>query len=193
MLWYDLKVNAQSRENGGQDTQFVFLDIIVDGETSGQPWSCGLEFYYANPESIYCRPLRDKANNLERMPIPELAIETKSRFFRRCPALRQRNQRYNLVELQSSSVKVKLLKYYETCVYWCRRSRLTHGATSLLKLSGYLEWILQSPKGTLPAVRLKSTIDSVVLSWTCRVRARHAANAAIVGPSPCESWQRPIA
>lgn len=77
LLWHDLKVNAQSRENGVQVTQSILLDIIVDGETSGQSWTCGLEFYYTNPESIYCRPLRDQGNGSGRMPIPALAIDTK--------------------------------------------------------------------------------------------------------------------
>jgi energy-coupling factor transporter ATP-binding protein EcfA2 len=77
LLWHDLKVNTVSRTGGSQNTQFVFLDIVVDGETLGQSWSCGLEFYYANPESIYCRPLRDADSVSGRMPIPDSAIETK--------------------------------------------------------------------------------------------------------------------
>ena len=76
-LWHDLKVNAVSRENGAQDTQFIFLDIVVDGETAGQAWTCGLEFYYANPESIYCRPLRAAGDGSQRMAVPALAMETK--------------------------------------------------------------------------------------------------------------------
>ena len=41
LLWHDLKVNTVSRENGSQDTQYVFIDVIVDGETAGKPWTCG--------------------------------------------------------------------------------------------------------------------------------------------------------
>jgi predicted ATPase len=78
MLWHDLKVNAVSRENGSQDTQNIFLNIIVDGETGGKTWECGLEFYYANPESIYCRPLKGVSDTAsERGPIPEESIDTK--------------------------------------------------------------------------------------------------------------------
>jgi energy-coupling factor transporter ATP-binding protein EcfA2 len=74
LLWHDLKVNTVSRASGSQNTQNVYLSIIVDGETLGQSWTCGLEFYYANPESIYCRPLRDLDE--ERTSIP-VAVETK--------------------------------------------------------------------------------------------------------------------
>lgn len=77
LLWHDLKVNAVIRENGSQDTQFIFLDILVDGETAGKAWTCGLEFYYANPESIYCRPLRGDSKDSERMPVPPSVMETK--------------------------------------------------------------------------------------------------------------------
>src|ERR1700729_2761528 len=77
LLWHDLKVNAVNRDNGTQDTQYVFLHIIVDGETGGKPWECGLEFYYANPESIYCRPLRALTDNGERAQIAPFAVETK--------------------------------------------------------------------------------------------------------------------
>jgi energy-coupling factor transporter ATP-binding protein EcfA2 len=74
LLWHDLKVNTVSRVSGSQNTQNVYLSIIVDGETLGQSWTCGLEFYYANPESIYCRPLRGLDE--ERASIP-VAVETK--------------------------------------------------------------------------------------------------------------------
>ena len=34
----------------------VYLEIDVEGETAGEPWSSGFEFRLANPESINCRP-----------------------------------------------------------------------------------------------------------------------------------------
>lgn len=78
LLWHGLRVSSLSRENGKQDTQKVFLDIIVDGETDGTSWSCGLEFYHANSESIYCRPLRlDEGKNPRRMPVPPEAASTR--------------------------------------------------------------------------------------------------------------------
>jgi hypothetical protein len=58
----------------GQDTQNVFFDIIVEGVTNDKPWECGLEFYYANEESFYCRPLRGvNGGSSTRMVVPEEA------------------------------------------------------------------------------------------------------------------------
>ena len=36
----------------------MFIDVEVEGVDQGTLWQCGLEFYYANEESFYCRPLR---------------------------------------------------------------------------------------------------------------------------------------
>lgn len=54
-LWRDLHTQQSSRGNG---TQKVFIDTIVEGISGGTLWTCGLEFYYANEESFYCRSLR---------------------------------------------------------------------------------------------------------------------------------------
>jgi len=57
--------------NGGQQTQNVRMDIIVEAVTNGRSWQCGLEFDYANEESFYCRPLRlSEEKDTQRMPIP---------------------------------------------------------------------------------------------------------------------------
>lgn len=81
LLWHNLKVSANARVDGRPDTQKVFLDILVDGETAGTPWQCGLEFYHANSESIYCRPLRLSASRPpERMLIPDEATAVRIAF-----------------------------------------------------------------------------------------------------------------
>ena len=72
MLWRDLRVNATARDNGSQQTRPIYLDLIVNGETAGRSWACGFEFYLANQESVYCRPLRAGEDG-ERMPVPEEA------------------------------------------------------------------------------------------------------------------------
>ena len=74
LLWYDLRVRniIPPTQNIKQQTQNIRIDIIVDGVTEGKPWSCGLEFDYANEESFYCRPLRmTEVEGAERMPIPD--------------------------------------------------------------------------------------------------------------------------
>lgn len=57
-LWRDLHVRDVRRSNGKPETRNVRIDITVSGITAGRPWDCGFEFYYANEESFYCRPLR---------------------------------------------------------------------------------------------------------------------------------------
>ena len=67
LLWRNLQV---------RDPKNVRIDIIVEGVTANKTWQCGLEFDYANQESIYCRPLRTSEDNgkvTSRMPIPDEA------------------------------------------------------------------------------------------------------------------------
>ena len=59
LLWSKQKVNLTTRKDGKQETQNVYLNIIVDGETDGVSWTCGIQFYFGNSESIYCRLLSD--------------------------------------------------------------------------------------------------------------------------------------
>ncbi|OGQ58119.1 MAG: AAA family ATPase [Deltaproteobacteria bacterium RIFCSPLOWO2_02_FULL_53_8] len=72
LLWKGLHVKSAQREAGKlTKTEEVFMDILVEGVTSVKQWKCGLEFYYANDESFYCRPMRlSDGINPERMPIP---------------------------------------------------------------------------------------------------------------------------
>lgn len=78
LLWRDLHVRNVERQEGKPKTQNVRVDILVEGVTDDQAWSCGLEFDYANEESFYCRPLRlNDVEKPERMVIPELATKAK--------------------------------------------------------------------------------------------------------------------
>ena len=78
LLWRDLRTRLRVREDGKQRTENVRIDIVVDGMTAGEPWRCGLEFDYANEESLYCRALRvgGETNSGERMPVPNQALQT---------------------------------------------------------------------------------------------------------------------
>ncbi len=73
LLWNELHTHQVSREEGKQRTSPVFIDVVVDGVSDGREWRCGLEFYYANEESFYCRPLRSADGGGERMPVPDEA------------------------------------------------------------------------------------------------------------------------
>jgi ABC-type branched-subunit amino acid transport system ATPase component len=74
LLWRELGVRDVKKIAGKQQTKNIFIDVIVEGITADETWKCGLEFYYANEEWFYCRPLRlSEKKNPERMPIPEHA------------------------------------------------------------------------------------------------------------------------
>lgn len=71
LLWKDLHTREMKRKNGEQDTKNIRIEIVVHGITDGKEWKCGLEFDYANEESLYCRPLRlTEDEKFQRMPIP---------------------------------------------------------------------------------------------------------------------------
>ncbi len=75
LLWRDLHVRR------GQPTQNIRIDIVVEGITEGKNWKCGLEFDYANEESLYCRPLRlNDAKPIERMDIPNESFRAQVAF-----------------------------------------------------------------------------------------------------------------
>jgi len=74
LLWRGLHVRNIDKRNGKQQTHNIRIDIVVDGITLEKPWSCGLEFDYANEESFYCRPLRiPDETSLVRMDFPQEA------------------------------------------------------------------------------------------------------------------------
>lgn len=56
LLWADLHVREGGNSLG--TTKNIRIDVIVEGITDGQEWSCGFEFDYSNEESITCRPVR---------------------------------------------------------------------------------------------------------------------------------------
>ena len=74
LLWRGLHVRDVRRVNGQQRTSNIRIDLIVEGVTNDQSWTCGLEFDYANDESFYCRPLRrSDGKTPDRMPVPDAA------------------------------------------------------------------------------------------------------------------------
>ena len=58
LLWRNQHVRDVRRLAGEMKTANVRVEITVDGVDGGVQWTCGLEFDYANEESLYCRPLR---------------------------------------------------------------------------------------------------------------------------------------
>ncbi len=72
LLSRDLHTQESARGSG---TQKVFINVSVEGVSGGKPWACGLEFYYANEESLYCRSLPSPDGG--RMEVPPEAAQTR--------------------------------------------------------------------------------------------------------------------
>ena len=81
LLWNAKHVRNVYKVDGKQRTDNIRMDVIVEGVTNGHSWACGLEFDYANDESLYCRPLRlSDGKSPERMPVPEEAGDVRIAF-----------------------------------------------------------------------------------------------------------------
>jgi len=55
LLWNDLHTQDTKTEDGKQRTEKVYITLTADGVHEDKPWTCSMEFYYANEESFYCR------------------------------------------------------------------------------------------------------------------------------------------
>ncbi|MFN7211276.1 MAG: AAA family ATPase, partial [Aggregatilineales bacterium] len=78
LLWHRLITRDVRRSNNKVVTRNVRIEISVTGESQGKEWECGLEFDYANAESLYCRPL--SLPDGSRMPVPEQAAQVVTAF-----------------------------------------------------------------------------------------------------------------
>ena len=70
LLWRSLRTRNVRKTDSGTKTSNIRIDVIVGGVGKLGEWKCGLEFDYANEESIYCRPLRIGDGSDTRMAIP---------------------------------------------------------------------------------------------------------------------------
>lgn len=57
LLWEDRKVRTMVEKQPSDR----LIAIIIEGESSGQGWECGIEFGYSGPEQIHVRPLNLKS------------------------------------------------------------------------------------------------------------------------------------
>jgi ABC-type arginine transport system ATPase subunit len=104
LLWRDLHVRGGSRVGAKRTTKNIRVEIEVQGVTSGQAWSCGLEFDYANTESIYCRPLGGAAGGSAGPDaIPNAALESRIAYLPPMSGLAS-----NEVRLEPGAVQVRL-------------------------------------------------------------------------------------
>lgn len=63
LLWKDLHVNDTKTREGKQRTDKVYITLSASGIHDDVPWTCSLEFYFANEESFYCR-LKEPENGV---------------------------------------------------------------------------------------------------------------------------------
>jgi hypothetical protein len=70
LMWRDLHTQASGE---GNDSKKIYIEVVVEGVSGGEAWTSGLEFYYANEESFYCRSMRQRDG--ERMAVPKAAVE----------------------------------------------------------------------------------------------------------------------
>jgi len=61
-IWYHQLVREIDRSQGPQKTSNILIEIYAEGITNGIKWDVAVEFDYANPESIYCRPLKKEGS-----------------------------------------------------------------------------------------------------------------------------------
>jgi predicted ATPase len=79
LLWKDRHTHTFNKKN--EKTEPVFIDIIVEGANQKGAWTCGFEFYYANEESLYCKPVRLSGDkNPQRMIVPEIPDDVQLAF-----------------------------------------------------------------------------------------------------------------
>ena len=72
LLWEDRRVTGPGGIAGGTRQ----IEIVVAGVDKGKPWSCAMEFRYANPELVYVRPKFPKVVGRETLlNIPPIAAE----------------------------------------------------------------------------------------------------------------------
>lgn len=72
LLWKDLHVRKKEiKENGKAGTRNIRFELYAEGVTNGTTWKVGLEFDYANTESLYCRILEDRTSQ----PFPNIALD----------------------------------------------------------------------------------------------------------------------
>lgn len=59
LLWHLRHTRSGVQRDGNKGTENVLIRIGLSGVLNGDPWEQRFEFDYANPESLYCRPIGD--------------------------------------------------------------------------------------------------------------------------------------
>ena len=76
LLWEDRKVTGPAGMAGARR----LIEVVVKGTTGDEPWTCGMEFQYANRDLVYARPYgareldRDAIRNFPPAPVQQLGV-----------------------------------------------------------------------------------------------------------------------
>lgn len=104
LLWRGLHVRNVQRIDGKPLSQNIRIEILVEGNTAGEDWRCGLEFDFSNDDSFFCRPLRlEDRKDPRRMPVPDAAYEVHVAFLPPMSGLAA-----NETRLDSGAINVRL-------------------------------------------------------------------------------------
>jgi predicted ATPase len=77
LLWKDLHVRTTVAKDGGKrGTRNIRFELCAEGVTDGIVWKVGLEFDYANTESLYCRIIEEKTSQ----PFPAAVLAERIGF-----------------------------------------------------------------------------------------------------------------
>jgi len=132
LLWHELRV----KKPGTQGRDPAFIDVSVQGKTRSDKWQCGFEFYYANEESFYCRPLRlSEEKNPERMSVPEEAEGVRLAFLPPMSGLAANETR---LDKGAINVRIGEGRTAEVLRNLCRRIHLQSG-DNWEKLTGQID------------------------------------------------------
>lgn len=102
LLWRDRHVRDRERRAGRQVTSNVRMEIVVAGVSAETRWECGLEFDFANSESVYCRPLGARDDD-SRLDLPEPAGSVRVAFLQSMSGLAATEDR-----LDPGAIQVRL-------------------------------------------------------------------------------------
>ena len=72
LLWENRRVTNSQGMSGPRR----LIEIIVEGRANGEPWECGIELQYTNPELAYARPLGARSSDRETLrKFPPMSVK----------------------------------------------------------------------------------------------------------------------
>jgi hypothetical protein len=102
MLWRDQHLR-RTPKGTTKATENVLIEIEVDGIAQGRTWSLAMEFDYANPEFLHCRPVvRARPNGDDQPTIPNEAIDVNVAYLPAMSGLESNERRIDEGAIQVS-------------------------------------------------------------------------------------------